>query len=37
MVNMQTKKETDLVYSDYTFGTGLEEGDFHKSALRRIH
>jgi outer membrane lipoprotein-sorting protein len=37
MVNMQTKKETDLVYSDYTFGTGLDEGDFNKSALRRIH
>lgn len=36
MVNVQTKKETDLLYSDYTFDTGLDEGDFEKSVLRRI-
>ena len=36
MVNVQTKKETDLLYSDYNFDTGLDAGDFEKSVLRRI-
>ncbi len=36
MVNKQTKKSTDLVYSDYVFGTGLAPRDFEKAVLRRV-
>jgi len=36
MVNHQTGKSTDLAYSDYAFGAGLDEGDFVKGALSRI-
>lgn len=36
MVNHQTGKSTDLVYSDYRFRTGLSDGAFVKSALRRV-
>lgn len=36
MVNHQTGKGTDLIYSDYQFGAGLKEGDFDKGALRRL-
>jgi len=36
MVNHQTKKSTDMLYSDYTFGTGLADDDFVKNALLRI-
>lgn len=36
MTNHKTGKSTDLVYSDYTFGTGLDEGDFEKSVLSRL-
>ena len=35
MVNHKTGKETDLVYSDYEFKTGLGDNSFNKSALRR--
>jgi len=34
MVNMKTKKSTDLVYNDYVLNTGLGNRDFKKSALR---
>ncbi len=36
MVNHQTGKETDLVYSDYRFGAGLTERDFAQARLKRI-
>lgn len=36
MVNHQTGKSTDLIYSDYAFKTGLGERDFNKSVLKRI-
>ena len=36
MVNHQTGKQTDLVYSDYRFTTGLKDRDFLKGVLRRI-
>ena len=36
MVNHQTGKSTDLLYSDYEFQTGLSEQDFVKGTLRRV-
>lgn len=36
MVNHQTGKSTDLIYSEYTFGVGLNENDFVKGVLKRI-
>ena len=36
MVNHQTGKSTDLFYSDYEFGTGLDGNDFVKGVLARI-
>lgn len=36
MVNHQTAKETDLLYSDYRHGLGLREGDFERGALQRV-
>ena len=36
MTNVQTKKETDLVYSDHEFGVGLDENDFVKGRLSRL-
>ncbi len=36
MVNHKTNKETDLVYSEFQFKTGLDEGDFVKGVLQRI-
>ncbi len=36
MVNHQTGKSTDLLYSDYEFDVGLREGDFVKGTLTRI-
>jgi len=36
MVNHKTGKSTDLIYSDFKFGTGLSEHDFDKSVLKRI-
>jgi outer membrane lipoprotein-sorting protein len=35
MVNHQTKKETQLDFSDYKFKTGLTKRDFDKSSLKR--
>lgn len=36
MENHQTNKSTDLVYSDYQFKTGLDDGDFVKGRLSRL-
>jgi outer membrane lipoprotein-sorting protein len=36
MVNHQTKKSTDLIYSDFHFNTGLSKQDFNKTGLKRI-
>lgn len=35
MTNHQTRKSTDLVWSDYVFTQGLTERDFDQSALKR--
>ncbi len=35
MVNHQTNKSTDLIWSDYRFGTGLTERDFDRNSLKR--
>lgn len=36
MVNHKTNKETDLIYTDYAFGAGLDEGDFVRGVLQRV-
>ena len=36
MSNVQTNKQTDLVYGDYAFGVGLSENDFVKGRLSRL-
>jgi len=36
MKNHQTRKSTNLIYSDYKFNTGLTDKDFRKDILRRI-
>ena len=36
MINHQTGKSTDLVYSNYTFGGAAAERDFVKGALTRL-
>jgi len=36
MVNQQTGKSTDLVYSDYSFGNGFDGTDFDKGVLSRV-
>ena len=36
MVNHQTGKSTDIQWSDYEFGTGLNERDFDRNALKRV-
>lgn len=36
MVNHQTNKQTDLIYGDYEFQVGLEDGDFVKGRLTRL-
>jgi predicted RND superfamily exporter protein/outer membrane lipoprotein-sorting protein len=36
MVNHQTGKSTNLVYSDYRFGVGLDDGDFDRGRLTRL-
>jgi len=36
MVNQQTGKSTDLVYSNYAFKTGMADRDFEKGVLKRI-
>ena len=35
MINHQTGKKTELVFSDWKFQTGMTERDFEKSALKR--
>jgi len=36
MINVQTRKQTELVYGDYHFGVGLSENDFEKGRLSRL-
>lgn len=36
MVNHQNGKSTDLVWSDYRFGTKINKRDFDKNALKRL-
>jgi len=36
MSNVQTNKQTDLLYGDYSFDTGLAENDFVKGRLSRL-
>jgi len=36
MSNVQTNKDTDLVYDDFKFGSGLTEDDFVKGRLSRL-
>ena len=36
MSNVQTNKQTDMVYGEYKFGTGLAENDFVKGRLSRL-
>ena len=36
MSNVQTKKQTDLIYDDYRFDVGLSESDFVKGRLSRL-
>lgn len=36
MRNVQTHKETDLIYGDYRFKVGLSAGDFDKDRLSRL-
>ena len=36
MVNHQTNKSTDLIYSEFHFKTGLGKRDFNKAVLKRI-
>ncbi len=36
MVNHRTGKETDLIYSDFLFGTGLTDKDFVKGKLSQL-
>ncbi|MEO0443540.1 MAG: outer membrane lipoprotein-sorting protein [Pseudomonadota bacterium] len=35
MVNHQSKKETDLIWDEYLFNTGLSVADFNQNTLRR--
>ena len=36
MENIQTKKQTDLVYQDYAFDVGISDKDFTKGRLSRL-
>jgi hypothetical protein len=36
MSNVQTNKQTDLIYGEYTFNKGLAENDFVKGRLSRL-
>ena len=36
MSNVQTNKQTDLIYGDYSFNKGLAENDFVKGRLSRL-
>ena len=35
MVNHQTKKKTDLTWTDFQFRTGLNDRDFNRNSLQR--
>ena len=35
MVNHQNGKSTQLLFTNYTFGTGLDESDFSQNSLKR--
>jgi outer membrane lipoprotein-sorting protein len=35
MVNHQTGKSTDLIFSDYKFASGFSDSDFNKNSLKR--
>ena len=35
MVNHQSKKSTDVIFSQYEFGLGLSDADFNKNSLKR--
>jgi outer membrane lipoprotein-sorting protein len=35
MINHQSGKKTELLWDDYQFRTGLEDGDFNKNTLKR--
>ena len=36
MENHQSRKSTELVFSEFTFGIGLDEQDFERAVLRRV-
>jgi outer membrane lipoprotein-sorting protein len=36
MINHQTGKSTDLIYGEYRFGVGFEDGDFERGRLTRL-
>lgn len=36
MVNHQTNKQTELLYSEYSFATGLNDSAFNKAVLKRV-
>jgi outer membrane lipoprotein-sorting protein len=36
MINHQSEKQTDLIFDDYQFRTGLGENDFRKEKLKRL-
>ncbi len=36
MINHQTGKSTELLFSNYRFGVGLREEDFNKNSLKRV-
>jgi outer membrane lipoprotein-sorting protein len=35
MINHQTGKSTDLIWSDYTFGNGFDDNDFSRNSLSK--
>ncbi|SIS74644.1 outer membrane lipoprotein-sorting protein [Neptunomonas antarctica] len=37
MDNHLTKKNTDLIWTDYQFNTGLSDADFNRNSLKRAH
>jgi hypothetical protein len=36
MVNHQTGKSTELIFSNYRFKVGLSPDDFNKNSLKRV-
>jgi len=37
MINHQTRKSTELTWSNYQFNTGLKDSDFDRNSLKRAH